>query len=65
MKLFIAGCFPLLNNKEKEREFMNKLLDQGRPYHRLVSFFYPKTCNNVLQLKEEKLNGKRKRTRQR
>jgi len=59
MILYLAGNFPLLNNIKKEREFMDKLLSQGRPYHRLVSFYYPKTCKNVLQLKEEKLKGRK------
>ena len=37
---------------------MEKIQAQGREYHRLVSYFYPKTCETVLQLKKESLMGK-------
>lgn len=57
MKLFLAGNFPLLNDIDKERVFMNRILDNGRDYNRLVSFFYPKTCETVLTLRKE-MKGK-------
>ena len=62
MMLFLAGCFPLLNDINKEREFMNKILSKGREYNRLASFYYPKTCDTILSLKKEKEDADRKNT---
>ena len=58
MVLYLAGNFPLLNDINKEREFMRSIHNRGKPYHRLVSYFYPRTCQTVLQLKREENNGK-------
>ena len=57
MVLYLAGNFPLLNDINKEREFMRSIHNRQKSYHRLVSYFYPKTVDTVLQLKKEENNG--------
>ncbi len=59
--LYIAGNFPLLNNPKREKHFKEVLISKGRPYHRLVSFYYPKTCKTVLDIKKGDLNGEKER----
>jgi len=63
MVLFLAGNFPLLNDLDKERDFMNKIHAQGKGYHRLVSFYYPKTVETVLTLKKESKPSRRRRVK--
>ena len=59
--LYIAGNFPLLNNPKKEKHFKETLISKGRPYHRLVSFYYPKTCKTVLDIKKGDVDGTKER----
>ena len=61
--LYIAGNFPLLNNPKREKHFKETLISKRRPYHRLVSFYYPKTCNTVIAIKEGKAIDGRKKDR--
>ena len=63
MVLYLAGNFPLLNDIDKEREFMKRIVAKGREYNRLVSFYYPVTVKNVLQIKRENTLRKRNASR--
>jgi hypothetical protein len=54
MILYLAGNFPSLNNIKEERKILNNIQGQEKEYHRLVSFYYPKTIDTVLKLKKEK-----------
>ena len=56
MILFLAGSFPHLLSIEKEKGLMKKIEKRKSEYHRLVSFYYPKTCKVVLSLKKERLD---------
>lgn len=53
MIVYLSGNFPQLSKIEKERKFKEELEKNDVEYHRLVTFFYPKDCNVVLQLKTE------------
>lgn len=53
MILYLAGGFPSLNNIKEERKIFDNINQQGKEYHRLVSFYYPKTIETVLTLKKE------------
>ena len=54
MILYLAGSFPHLYSLKKEKELMEKI-EKKHEYHRLTSFYYPQTCNTVLQLKGERM----------
>lgn len=54
MILYLAGSFPHLYSISKEKELM-KSIEKKHEYHRLVSFFYPKTCDTVLTLRGERM----------
>lgn len=54
MELFFAGNFPALNTLTIERANKDFVESKGLEYKRLVSFFYPKHVQNILDLKEEK-----------
>jgi hypothetical protein len=54
MILYLSGNFPQLVSPGKESTFRTDLLSKGRPYHRLVTRFYPKHCETVFGiLKDE------------
>lgn len=60
MILYLSGNFPQLVSPGKEATFRKELVEEGRDYHRLVTFFYPKHCNTVFNiLEEEKNEGKK------
>lgn len=61
MKLFLSGNFPQLVSPEKEKSFRDTLLNNGKNYHRLITFFYPKHCQTVLTLQKELLNESEKK----
>lgn len=57
MVLYLSGNFPQLVSPGKEKAFKEKLEADGRPYHRLVTFYYPRHCETVFTiLKNEKEN---------
>lgn len=59
MKLYLAGNFVIMGDKEKEKEFRKTL---GSDYHRLCAFFYRKEADVLMDIKEEELkDGKRKK----
>lgn len=51
MDLYLAGNFIALSNIDKEREVLK--LTGLEDYHRLVSFYYPKTVQVVMDLQKE------------
>lgn len=54
MIIYLSGNMPQLDHPKKEAAFRTDLLSKGRPYHRLVTFFYPKHCDTVFGiLKDE------------
>ena len=57
MVLYLAGNFVTLTNLDKERALKDAILTRGKEYHRLVSYFYPKTVDTVLTLKNEELQN--------
>jgi hypothetical protein len=57
MILYLAGSFPHLYSLNKEKDLMKKI-EKKHEYHRLTSFFYPKTCNTILQIKGERIGMK-------
>mgnify|MGYP001003138841 CR=1 FL=1 len=73
MILYLAGNFTLLNNVNREREFKKSIEKRGKEYHRLVTFFYPKNVDTILQIAKEdelcrkesskKTSSKQKRSR--
>jgi hypothetical protein len=50
--LYLSGNFPQLRTG-KEKGFKDDLLNAGKPYHRLVTFFYPRDCETVFDLVKE------------
>jgi len=57
MILYLSGNFPQLVSPGKEKIFRDNLHGKSKPYHRLVTFYYIKHCQTVLDiLKEEKEN---------
>jgi hypothetical protein len=53
MKLYFAGNFPQMSKKEYEKEMMDISLKYSPEYRRLLSFFYTKESQTVLDLKKE------------
>jgi len=57
MVLYLAGNFVTLTNLDKERALKDTILARGKEYHRLVSYYYPKTVDTVLTLKKEEMQN--------
>ena len=53
MKIYFAGNFPLMKNKELEMEFRDKVLETEPEYRRLLSFYYKKDIKNLIDIKKE------------
>ena len=53
MIIFMAGNFPLMLKPEEERKMRDAILEMGRDYNRLLSFYYKQGALNVLEIKEE------------
>jgi len=50
MLLYNAGNFPLMNTVGEESRLRDKMLEAKYPsFNRLISFFYVKSCINVLK----------------
>jgi hypothetical protein len=58
IRLFLAGNFPQLSKIEKERKFLTDLLEEGKEYNRLISFYYLDEAEVVLNLAREFSKGK-------
>ena len=57
MRLYNAGNFPVMNTPGEESKLRDLVLEAKYPsFNRLISFFYKKSCVNVLKEhnKEEK-----------
>lgn len=54
MKIFWAGNFPQMSKPEDEKEMRDLVFKNGADYRRLVSYYYPKASQTVLDLKKEK-----------
>jgi hypothetical protein len=50
MILFLSGNFPQLSDPKKEKEMMDFLLNSGYNCNRMITFYYRKECNVVLNL---------------
>jgi hypothetical protein len=50
MILFLSGNFPQLSDPKKEKEMMDFLLENGYNYNRMITFYYRKECDVVLNL---------------
>ena len=59
MKIYLAGNFPLMKDKEEEKRMRDLILKSAPCYRRLISFYYEKDVQTVLDLKEEELNESR------
>jgi hypothetical protein len=53
--LYLAGSFPHLYSIKKEKALRDLIEKSGHEYHRLVSFYYGRTCNTILTLKGERV----------
>ena len=56
MKIYFAGNFPLMGNKELEMQFRDKVLETEPEYRRLLSFYYKKDITNLIDIKKEEDN---------
>ena len=53
MKIYFAGNFPLMKDKELEMQFRDKVLETEPEYRRLLSFYYKKDIKNLIDIKKE------------
>jgi len=60
MKIYFAGNFPVMKNPELEKQFRDTVLDIEPEYRRLVSFYYKKDIQNLLDIKKEEVNASSK-----
>jgi hypothetical protein len=56
MKIYFAGNFPLMKNKELEKQFRDKVLETQPEYRRLLSYYYKKDIKNLIDIKKEEQN---------
>jgi len=57
MKIYFAGNFPLMKDKELEKQFRDKVLETEPEYRRLLSFYYKKDIKNLIDIKKEGEDG--------
>jgi hypothetical protein len=50
MILYLSGNFPQLSKIEKEQAMAEHNEKNGSGYHRLMSFYYVKDCNTILNV---------------
>jgi hypothetical protein len=53
MILYAAGNFVLMSDPEKEKKFIQELAKRGYDTNRLISFFFKKELNTILQVNGE------------
>ena len=53
MKIYFAGNFPLMKDKELEMQFRDRVLETEPEYRRLVSYYYKKELKNLIEIKRE------------
>jgi len=56
MKLYLAGNFPVMKDPEKEREFRDAALLLTDSWNRLLSYYYPKDIQTVIDMRREEIN---------
>ena len=56
MKIYFAGNFPVMKNPELEKQFRDKVLESHPEYRRLLSFYYKKDIQNLIDIKKEEQN---------
>ncbi len=56
MIFYPAGNFPQMKKIEEERKVRDIMRKAGYEYNRLISFYYEKDSQTILDLKEE-ING--------
>ena len=57
MKLYLAGNFPVMKDPVKERDFRDTALGETDEWRRLLSYYYPKDVQTVIDMKREEING--------
>jgi len=57
LKIYFAGNFPAMKNPELEKEFRDKVLSTNNTYRRLLSFYYKKDIQNLIEIKKEEINA--------
>jgi lipocalin len=50
MTLYLSGNFPQLSKIEKERAMAERIQRLGYDYHRLMTFYYRKDCETILEV---------------
>lgn len=53
MKLYAAGNFVFMKDPEKEMKFIEEVKKRGFESNRLVSFFFQKELQTVLEIKDK------------
>lgn len=61
MILYLSGNFPQLASPEKEFQMAKDNMDNGIPYHRLMTFYYPKHCTTILNTQRRLYESKQER----
>ena len=58
MKIYFAGNFPVMKNPELEKQFRDRVLEIHPEYRRLLSFYYKKDIQNLINIKKEEIDGR-------
>ena len=58
MILYLSGNFPQLSDPVKEKAMAERTIKMGYDYHRLITFYYQKDCNTVINIVKELKGGK-------
>ncbi len=53
MKVYLAGNFPQLSKKEEEMKMVEFMRSKGHSYHRLITYFFPKYCTTVIDIRKD------------
>lgn len=53
MILYLSGNFPQLSDPVKEKAMAERVIKMGYDYHRLITFYYQKDCNTVVNIAKE------------
>ena len=57
LRIYMAGNFPLMKSKEGEKAMRDKVYTTSDFYRRLISYYYEKDIMNLIELKQEEMNG--------
>ena len=61
MIIYFAGNFPVMKNPELEKKFRDRVLDTEAIYPRLISYYYLKDIQNLIDIKKEEMHGRKPR----